>query len=189
MIAILLAAAALQAAAPAPDPCPVDERAMLALPLDAFDQDMAGGWRALSQRPGCAARAADLIRAYREAAQRRMAILYWHEAQLRAEAGETDAAVRLMGQARHPTEEDGWNAYVDASIAFLRGDRDRLVAARDRLAALPMPEGFREARFPAGFAMRWPLNLDVIEGFIRCFGRPYREAYGSPECRRPPERR
>jgi hypothetical protein len=29
--------------------------------------------------------------------------------------------------------------------------------------------------------MRWPPNIDVVEGLVRCVGRPYAEAYGA--CR------
>jgi len=184
MIAALLSFA-LQAApapGPSPDPCPVDNRAMLALGMDAFDQDMAGGWRAVSQRPGCEARAADLVRDYRIFTQQRLSTLYWHEAQLRANLGENEAAVRLMEQSRKPDDQRGWNPYVDATIAFLRNDRPALTAARERLAALPRPADFEERTLPGGYRIRWPLNLDVVDGLIRCFGRPYRNAY-APECR------
>jgi len=183
MIPTLLAALALQAA-PAPDPCPVDRDAMLALGIHAFDQDMNGGWRVLAQRPGCEGRAADLIRDYRAFVQARTAILYWHEAQLRANLGETEAAIALMERARKP-EDAAWNFYVDASIAFLRGDRAALARAREGLAGVPAPEGFREQVLPNGYRVRWPMNLDVVDGLVRCFGRPYRDAYGSNECRRP----
>ncbi|MEM1246425.1 MAG: hypothetical protein AAGK22_08635 [Acidobacteriota bacterium] len=35
-----------------------------------------------------------------------------------------------------------------------------------------------------GFEMQWPPNLDVVDGLLRCFDRPYAEAYGA-SCRRP----
>lgn len=56
LIAFLLAAAA-------PD-CAYDRASMMALPQQAFDQDL-NGWRSLSMR-GCEAEAADLIRDWRE---------------------------------------------------------------------------------------------------------------------------
>ena len=185
MIGAFLLGLSLQAGnAPAPaEPCQVDTGAMLALGLDAFDQDMNGGWRTLASRPGCETRAADLIRAYRSFVQQRIGLLYWHEGQLRASAGETEAAIGLMDRSRHPTDEDGWNFYVDASIAFLRQDRAALLRARERLASLPMPDWARGRTRPDGTPVPWPMNLGVVDGFIRCLGRSYREAYGTSECR------
>jgi hypothetical protein len=26
--------------------------------------------------------------------------------------------------------------------------------------------------------MRWPMNIDVVEGLLNCFGQPYDVAYG-----------
>ncbi|MEA3047820.1 MAG: hypothetical protein QOJ53_2152 [Sphingomonadales bacterium] len=182
VIALALQAAPAPAPPAPPDPCQVDTRAMLALGMDAFDQDMTGGWRAVSHRPGCDARAAGLIRDYRTFLEQRLPILYWHEAQLRAALGETEVAIVLMERSRRRGDENGWNAYVDASIAFLRGDRPALTAARARLAGLPRPADFEEQTLPSGYRTRWPPNLDVVDGLIRCFGRPYRNAY-APECR------
>jgi hypothetical protein len=184
MMLVLAASLALQAAAPAPapppDPCAVDRRAMLALGMDAFDQDHQGGWRPLSERPGCQVAAADLIRDYRAFLQDRLPILYWHEGQLRAEAGQTAEAISLMDRTRREAGDERapwWNVYVDATLAFLRGDRPALVAARERLAAVPRPDDTG--------GRRWPPNLAVVDGLLRCFGRPYREAYGVT-CNPPP---
>jgi len=174
---------AQQAASPVADPCRVDNRAMMSLGIDAFDQAMDGGWRELAQRPGCEERAADLIRTYRNFAQRRMGLLFWHEGQLRAGLGQAEAAIRLFEQSRDPADAVGWNHYVDATIAFLRADRAALVRARDALAALPPPPDLATWRGANGERPRWPMNLDVVEALVRCFGRPYEEAYGSRECR------
>lgn len=186
MTLALVAGLALQAVAPAPapapesDPCQVDRGIMLALGMNAFDQDHQGGWRPLSERPGCKGTAADLIRDYRAFMQDRIPILYWHEGQLRADLGQNEEAARLMDRTRREGGDERalwWNPYVDGTIAFLRGDRAALTAARNRLAAAPRP-----ADLPAGRA--WPPNLAVMDGLINCFGRPYREAYGEA-CRRP----
>lgn len=184
----MIAAALLVAQALAPSPpaatapaCGYDRAAMLALDERAFDQDMTGGWRALSNR-GCELAAADLIRTYREAhgASRMTFLSHWHEGQLRAEAGQTQAAIALFARARKTPELDngfGWNLYVDGSIAFLRRTRPALQAARDHLAALPPPAGL-----PA--TVRWPMNLNVLDGLLRCFDKDYRTAYGVT-CSRP----
>jgi hypothetical protein len=175
---------------PAPEPCHLDldrANATLALGLAAFDQDMSGGWRALAQQPGCEGVAADMLYAYRSNLESHLSILYWHEGQLRANIGQIPAAIRLMEQSRKADDRYGWNPYVDATVAFLRGDRAALVAARAALAALPRPDGFRDEVLANGLRVTWPQNLAVVDGLVRCFGRPYREAYGSPECRAPTE--
>jgi len=181
MLALLL----IVAQAPAPD-CRHDRATMLALPLDRFDQDMAGGWRALSAR-GCDAQAADLIRDWRAANPvdpQRAGMLAWHEGQLRANAGQTAEAIALFERARKTPQEDagfGWNLYVDGSVAFLRRDRAALDAARAKLAVLPRPAGYAPRRADGTPAtVRWPMNLGVLDGFRRCWDRPYKVAYACP---------
>src|SRR4051794_36183667 len=63
MIAFMLMLAPVQAAATTG--CYDDRAALLALDQKAFDQDLAGGWRAVAASPGCELAAADLIRDYR----------------------------------------------------------------------------------------------------------------------------
>jgi hypothetical protein len=191
----LLALAVLAAALPAlADDCMVDRAALLALSPDQFDQDLAGGWRPLAEKPGCQLAAADLIAAYRAQPKADgIGLLAWHEAQVRAELGQTPQAVALMKSAYKPAAQDraGWNLYVDGSIAFLQQDRAALQQARDALARIDTPPGMTvvdgvliinqngtEQRIP------WPPNLDVLEGLMRCFGKPYRDAYRMA-CRTP----
>ena len=124
--------------------CAYDRKALLELDQDAFDQDMNGGWRAVARREACTEVAADLIRDYRETKGVDLGILYWHECQLRATAGETEEAIRLFKKARHPRNDDyGWNLYVDATVAFLRGDKAALLNAREMLSRLPQPSDFQ----------------------------------------------
>lgn len=158
--------------------CEVDMQAMLALGIHAFDQDHQGGWRPLAERPECRDEAADLIRAYRQFVVERTRILYWHEGQLRAEIGETDAAIALFDQSRRTGSDDyGWNHYVDASIAFLRRDLTALEAARARLSTSRIPDWAASRPNPR------PMNLDVVDALIRCFGSSYADAYGAERCR------
>ena len=150
--------------------------------------------RALEAR-GCPQRAASLIAAYRtQPANTGFNLLAWHEAQIRAGLGQADQAVVLMRQSYRPVEQNkgGWNEYVDASIAFLSDDRDGLQQARDALAAVEPPDEFKVVD---GFftlkdgeqehRVAWPPNLTVVDGLLRCFGKPYGEAYGSEACRKP----
>lgn len=52
---------------------------------------------------------------------------------------------------------------------------------RAELAGLPKATWFEAAAARAmaqhGLTVTWPPNLDVVEGFIACFDRPYAEAY------------
>ncbi|WP_374293823.1 hypothetical protein [Sphingomonas sp.] len=162
----------------ATDLCVYDPKS-LDLGFDAFDQDPAGGWRALSAKPGCESTAADMIRAYRMNQESRIPLLFWHEAQLRASIGDYGSAVGLMERSRQPAKDDryGWNAYVDATIAFLRGDKSALNRARDQLLQLTKPDA-------ASAEGTWPPNIAVVDALIRCFGQPYKIAYGAT-CRVP----
>lgn len=179
-VALLLAAGQAltteSALPPASDQCGYDPK-VLDLGFDAFDQDAVAGWRTLSMKPGCEEAAANLVRAYRMNSESYLPLLYWHEAQLRAELGHNAAAVTLMKKSRGPADRDrfGWNAYVDATIAFLQNDRRSLTEARNRLAVLPKPNIADPKR-------SWPPNLGVVEGLIHCFGETYKIAYG-PACR------
>lgn len=177
--------AALALGQTAPVECRQPDTAMLALPLHEFDQTDAG-WRSLDV-PDCEAVVAETIARYR--VQNREALagqdtgtLVWHEGQLRAAAGQTEAAIALMLEGRD-AESDAIQPYVDASVAFLRQDRPALEAAYARLMALPVPDYFTRAaeRYAANYPdlppLTWPLNRDKVEGFLACFDRPYREAY------------
>lgn len=192
MLATLMLAAALFQASPVEPPCHHDRARMVAMKPAAFDQDPVGGWRAVSAREGCAGIAADLIADHRQAqwavmSSEELHASYWHEGQLRAGIGDTDRAVRLLMAGVKPDREaDGFEDYALGTIAFLLQDREGLQAARDRLAARPPTEGWPATRadFKAryGVELRWPLNLNVLEGLLNCFDRPYEEAYGA-ECR------
>lgn len=188
-------AAPAQTAVPAG--CEHDRARLLALDENRFDQDLDGGWRTLAEKPGCKLVAADLIRDYRQAHGNDAGLLYWHEAQVRAFAGQTEAAIDLMKKSRSPAQADagGWDAYVDASIAFLRRDRPALDKARQELAAVPFPtdkglpplkNGIVEMPMEDGktMKMRWPPNIDVVDGFVNCFDKPYEQAYANA-CRPP----
>lgn len=196
VLCLLLFASPMVAAA---DRCAYDADAMLALDETAFDQDLAGGgggWRAVGNIPGCEIAAADLLARYRARHPGAGSILAWHEGQMRASAGQYEQTIPLLESARKPAGQDlaGWNHYVDATVAFLRQDRPALVVARERLAAVPYPEGAGLPALKDGYLepptrpgqpairMRWPPNLDVVDELVTCFGRPYAEAYGA-SCR------
>jgi hypothetical protein len=165
--------------------CSYDREALMALDEQGFDQDITGGWRKLADVSGCLEVAANLVRDYRESHKITSGILYWHEGQLRAMANHYEEAVMLMEKSRKPPLEDfaGWNLYVDATVAFLQKDSAALDRARQALATL-QPSGELEVK--DGFVVlhgnksgiRWPLNLEVIDGLRNCFWNSYTEAYG-----------
>lgn len=180
------------AAAQTEPQCSYDLGAMMRLDYAAFDRTPEGGWRTVGNTPGCEAAAADLIARYRtEKIDEQRRGLMHHEAQLRAAAGQTDVALALITELRPMETAPEMQAYRDGEIAFLSGDLEGLRAARERLMNIPAPEGFADsvARFRQAYPTlqppTWPVNIDVIDGFIACFGRPYSEAYAAP-CRRAP---
>ena len=176
--------------------CPVDLDSMLT--LSPYDFDQTGkGWRSLDAKPGCHAAAADLIANYRRANWGKIdangvAISYWHEGQARAMAGETELAIPLLLAGVNPgftgagpdvdrqTSTMGMAnvEYALATVAFLRGDLPALKSARARLAEIPAPEFYKKIRPEPVGAAKWPPNLNVVDGLIACFGKPYAVAYG-----------
>jgi hypothetical protein len=176
------------------DQCAFDKVALLALDEQSFDQDLAnggGGWRGLASKQECELVAADLIAEYRSARNLESPLLFWHEGQLRAFSGQYAQAISLLKNSYKPKQQDfGWNAYADATIAFLRSDRQELDKALANLKSTPAPpdetlkDGKLEMTLSDGTktTMLWPLNVDVVEGLQRCLGKPYREAYSSA-CR------
>lgn len=174
--------------------CIEDRESLLALDQQAFDQDLVGGWRPIAQRDGCRLAAAELIREYRERALAAgstvedVHILFWHEGQLRAFEGQRREAGELFRRSFSESSSRSWVLYAQASIAYLEGDREAAESARAALSELPVPEGWAEeaaaVRKEHGFEMKWPPNLDVVDGMLRCFDKPYSEAYGSA-CRTP----
>ena len=169
--------------------CAIDQDAMLAMDVAAFDQSDTG-WRLFGEE-GCEQEAADLIAAYvrrhgaaLSEAERRQ--LSWHEGQLRAALGEYTRAAELFAASRPSEPEGDRQLYVDASVAFVLRDRAALEAARDQMRLLPAPRGWDEAadRYQARFGrtIEWPPNLALVESLLACFDRPYSEAY-SLTCR------
>ncbi len=170
---------------PEPD-CTYNLEAMLRLDRAAFDQDIPnGGWRRLSN-DGCYEEAAELIREWRHQKRDHNSILYWHEGQMRAEAGQTQQAIALFELTRKSQDFDadfGWNHYVDGTIAFLNGDREALNRAIERLNLVPSPEGTSFTRADGTvFELSWPPNMNVLVKFEQCWGRSYSEVYGAETC-------
>ena len=144
----------------------------LALAVDAFDQDDHQGWRPVEDA-GCDAEAAALIAAYAARQTHPQPVLAWHRAQMLARAGDTPAAIEATRQTLRPPHSDDdsgfdWNAYANATIAFLQGDEPALLASRALLADAASKSAFNAP------------NLKAVDRLLRCFGQPYRIAYQCP---------
>jgi len=147
------------------------------------------GWREIARQEGCDTAVAMLISQWRERHGASLnppqqSFIAFHEGQLRAGSGDYSAAIPLIEEGRRYMFADAaGQAYVDAIVAFLRSDRDALIAARERLLAVPeplnWPELQRKFKEQAGQDMKWPRNIEATDALVRCFGKPY-SAYG--EC-------
>ena len=140
--------------------------AILSLPWQQFDQTPGSGWRVYWDRHEYRA-AADLIEVYLKQHQdltvRQRAVSRFHAGQLRVYDGRTEAGVAHMKKALVPEIPPGlpddWNIMVSAHIAFVTGDRARLVALKEQVAALP-PSRVEWPRCPA----------DLLDHFGERFG-------------------
>lgn len=165
-----------------------------------FDGTLGMGWRIVGNREGCEQAGADLIALYREQMEAQMARLDGHEGQLRAAAGDTARPAELFRRKlvflRKFALETGDRSdviYAEATLAYLERDRATLEARRAELAALPKPDWYEAAAAnhvktnpKAAASLVWPRNLNVVDGLLACFEKPYREAY-STACQPTPQ--
>lgn len=143
------------------------------LPYREFDQSDAG-WRKLGN---CFAEASVLLGRYVRKQEMELRGVRWHLAQTLAMSGENARAAEEALKSLNPDEARqhptfSWNTYVLATVAYLREDRAAFDVQYEahRLAAAKHPEN--------------QTNLDVLTGLSNCFGKPYKDAYGS--CRTAP---
>ena len=172
--------------------CVHDPESYLALSFQEFDQGVRPvadgprqewGWREVARQEGCETAAADLISQWRERHGARLnpaqqGMSAFHEGQLRAGGGDYTNAIPLIETgARHVFTDAAGQAYVAAIVAFLRSDRDALIAARERLLAVPeppdWPEFQRRVKEQFDQDMKWPRNIEATDALVRCFGKPY----------------
>ena len=187
-LALTLLSLSVANAAPIESERSYDKEKMLELSPRAFDQNYDEGWPSLVKNGECLKPAADLIHLYytkNKVSEGAMRTLVWHEGQLRAETGQYQRAIELMEKATKPAEKDGsgWNHYVNATIAFLESDLNKLKAYKEKLAMVPKPAGFnpRDAQGNP-VDVPWPPNLSIVDSFIRCSGKTYAEVYaGCPK--------
>ncbi len=153
---------------------PEEQQKLLALDYKSFDQTLPdGGWRRYEQA-NCYESAANLIDQY--VAQNLSKLLEyqrrgmtWHAGQMHAFVGQTELAVARFKSSYDlkvaPEDTFKWNAYVKGTIAFLEHDMKSLIEARDEMAAVSADQRSK--------------NFAFIEAFVRCFDKPYSEAYNT----------
>jgi len=170
---------------------------LLSLPYKEFDQDFTGGWRAVAKNKDCRDSAANLLKSYTANFEYEFksnhTTLEWHTGQVLAGSGNYEEAL-IFFKRSYKSDEDqkDWNLYVDGTIAFLKKDKLALQAARDKLAAIPVPEKLKAARrkflkdnpnitMRDGFVDD-PGNLYILDDFIECFNESYSVAYNKCEA-------
>ena len=154
-------------------------KSMLKMSYWEFDQSDKG-WRSLSDPD-----AAKLLDQYLQTAEVSVsdkANLYFHAGQVYASLSDYKTALarfRLSKQLSNYGWEAGWNAYVDATIAFLEGDSHALQIAKTTL------EGQKDVGIDVVDSTEklYPhrINLRVVENLVKGlrFKKMYYEVYGS----------
>ena len=175
-----------------PHPCDMARSEALEMAFEEFDSGEAG-WRRWADN-GCEREGAGLIVEYRnrhsdQLDPSQIDVLDWHAGQLFAGAGDYGFAIERMLLVQENAAEPVEAEYVAATIAFLRSDREALLTARERMMAIPEPAGFSRAadRYVATYDLPrpvWPMNIDIVDGLIACFGWSYKKAY---QCELPPD--
>jgi hypothetical protein len=139
-----------------------------------FDQRPGGGWRKIA---GKYLEAAKLIDCYEK---EKKGLEEWQRVNLRFHAGQfyefanqkKPALARFKTALFTKEPADSlirWNAYVQATIAFLERDRMKLTELREEIAKGPKLQGVVP-------------NLDVVDRLIEYFEEPYSVAYrGKPK--------
>lgn len=161
---IALAAALLAAAASCN--VPQDEVELQgALAYEMFDsRDGPYGWRPLNAA-GCTDAALRLLAAYATMNDARLSLeqrleLRFHSGQVLAFSGREGEAIPYFVQANSPRATAEWQAYVAATVAFLKHDAPALAAAREAYATI------------APGSMR----LRIVDGFVACPHESYSKA-------------
>jgi hypothetical protein len=144
--------------------------APVAMKLSYWDFDQTeSGWRKLA---GCDSETALLLRLYVEKQESESRNLHWHLAQTFVLFGDNQGAIAEAIKSLNPEKAKqhsnlSWNAYVQATVEFLRNDRAAFDAQYElyRIAAVQNPQN--------------QANFKVLTRLAECFGRPYKEAYAS----------
>ncbi len=167
-------------------PCAIsteDHERILGLSFAEFDQTEDNGWRPYYSSK-CYVIAADLLVAYVERHPdlvRENYILPFHAGQILAMAGDYDNAVLYLrrGFSSRDSKPIDWNAFVEAHLAFIEKDVEKLAEMRARIDKQPAMD---DGPGVPDWAVGKKINLDVVDGFLACIDKPFAVAYEAP-CR------
>ena len=113
-----------------------ERQRLMSLDFEAFDQDMQGGWRTFANEEQFEL-AADLIVEYlglhQDLDDGQLSVMNFHVGQMYALAGENAKAVPYMKASKKTNDVMAWNAYVDATIAFLEKNKEMMEIKRKEL--------------------------------------------------------
>ncbi len=145
----------------------------LNLDYQSFDQSLNSGWRKVAQEEGFAEAGKSIdryIKKHHDLDVSQAVNLSFHSGQMYAFADNYETALERFKNAKYDPEPEEipirWNAYVDATIAFLKKDKIKLLECRNQIANGPKINGKI-------------INLDVVDSLIKNFDKPYSEAYAA----------
>lgn len=151
----------------------------LDLDYNVFDQRPGRGWRQEAERGNfldAAMLIDEYVEKYKNLGESQRVNLNFHAGQMYAFADDYQKAIDLFKRSTYAEEPPAlplrWNAYVEATIAFLKKDEDRLRECREEIVRGPTFQGEKA-------------NLDVVDRLIKHFDEPYSEAYGTRRSRSP----
>jgi hypothetical protein len=147
----------------------------LALEYPEFERKKGNGFHALADK-GCHKEAGDLIEQYMARNKDVPVHLHWHLAQMRAMAGQKEEAVKharatLWPDATASGQSFRWNDYVLGTIAFLEGDKAKLIEHRDSVNDHVRMNKNNIA------------NIAVLNRLIDNFGKPYKDALAPSQAK------
>jgi len=150
-----------------------DKKSPLDLDYNTFDQRPGRGWRQIAEKGDfldAAMLIDEYVEKYKDLGDSQRVNLNFHAGQMFAFANDYRTAIDRLNKSTYAQEPPElplrWNAYVQATIAFLNKDMARLKECREKIFAGPTFDGEKA-------------NLEVVDRLIMHFDEPYSRAYGA----------
>jgi len=143
----------------------------LDLDYNTFDQRPGRGWRQVAEKGNfldAAMLIDEYVEKYKDLGESQRVNLNFHAGQMYAFADDYQKAIDRFKRSTYAEEPPDlplrWNAYVQATIAFLNRDMARLKEYREEILGGPTFDGEKA-------------NLEVVDRLIKHFEEPYSRAY------------